>query len=213
MDKKLIKYILYLIGVIIVGFIIINTDWKKVYIHIRSISLKSIILLLLFQYITILLLTLQWKSMALNVKEGVSFLDILMVNVKGNIVDAITPGVKAGGELARIYELRKRLNIDLGNATIIVGLQKTISILSFLFLTLLSLIWFNFTMAMDRQYLYIFLIAIALFSIFLGLLLLFSLRPYGLIKVLYKILGKSRFIEKIENTIKEYSNIIKKTLE
>ena len=29
MDKKLIKYILYLIGVIIVGFIIINTDWKK----------------------------------------------------------------------------------------------------------------------------------------------------------------------------------------
>ncbi|NLW22888.1 MAG: flippase-like domain-containing protein [Tissierellia bacterium] len=210
MDKKLIKYILYLIGVIIVGFIIINTDWKKVYIHIRSISLKSIILLLLFQYITILLLTLQWKSMALNVKEGVSFLDILMVNVKGNIVDAITPGVKAGGELARIYELRKRLNIDLGNATIIVGLQKTISILSFLFLTLLSLIWFNFTMAMDRQYLYIFLIVIALFSIFLGLLLLFSLRPYGLIKVLYKILGKSRFIEKIENTIKEYSNIIKK---
>ena len=45
--------------------------------------------------------------MALRVKQNVSFLDMLMMNAKGNVVDAITPGVKAGGELARVYELKK----------------------------------------------------------------------------------------------------------
>src|SRR5690554_8194889 len=101
MKKKLIKSFLYLLAVIAFAFIMIKTDWKEVYLHIRSISPKIIVLLLLSQCFTILLLSLQWRSMSLKVKQGVSFWDILMVNAKGNIVDAITPGVKAGGELAR----------------------------------------------------------------------------------------------------------------
>ena len=64
MKKNLVKAILYVLGILAIVLIIINTDWKEVYVHIRSLPLKFILLLLLAQCITIFLLTLQWKSMA-----------------------------------------------------------------------------------------------------------------------------------------------------
>lgn len=213
MKKNLIKGALYVLAAIALGYIIITTDWRDVYIHIRSISPNIIVLLLLSQCLTMLLLALQWRSMALRVKRGVSYRDILMVNAKGNIVDSITPGVKAGGELARVYELRKRLSIDFGEATIIVGLQKTLSLISFLFLTLLSLLWFSFKMGTQfRYHLYIFSAVIAVFSIFMGALILFSLKPDFIIRLLNKIFGKYQFMPKIDKTLKDYSSIIKDLL-
>lgn len=213
MKKNRIRGILYVLGVIALGYIVINIDWKEVYIHIRSLSPEFIILLLLLQCITMLLLTIQWKAMALNIKKEVSFLDMLVVNVKGNIVDAITPGVKAGGELARLYELRKRLKIELGNAAIIVGLQKSLSLISFLFLTLCSLIWSSFTMGIKyRYYLYVFSTVIILFTIFIAVLMIFSLKPDGMIKLLGKVLGNHRFMYKIDKTLREYSSTIRSLL-
>ena len=213
MKRNLVKAILYVLGILAIVLIIINTDWKEVYVHIRSLPLKFILLLLLAQCITIFLLALQWKSMAFRVKKEVSFLDILMMNAKGSVVDAITPGVKAGGELARVYELRKRLQIDVGKATIIVGLQKTLSLLGFLFLTLFSLIWFSFTMSIKyRHYLYVLAAVIAVFSIFLGAIILFSLRPDVVIKLLSKLLSKTKLMDRIDKTLRDYSSIIKDLL-
>ncbi|NLI61536.1 MAG: flippase-like domain-containing protein [Clostridiales bacterium] len=214
MKKKLIKSFLYLLAVIAFAFIMIKTDWKEVYLHIRSISPKIIVLLLLSQCFTILLLSLQWRSMSLKVKQGVSFWDILMVNAKGNIVDAITPGVKAGGELARVYELRKRLKIKFGHATIIVGLQKTMSLLSFLFMTLSSLIWFSLTISNQyKKYLYVFSFVIAIFAILLAFLVLFSLNPTSIIKPLKKMFSASKIMPKIDRALREYSKIVRSLLQ
>lgn len=213
MKKKLLKGILYALGPLAIVYIIINTDWKEVLVHISSISPKVIVLLLLLQCITILLLSLQWRSVALRVKKEVAFLDILMMNAKGSVVDAITPGVKTGGEVARIYELRKRLEIDFGNATIIVGLQKTLSLFSFLLLTLCSLIWFMLTMkSIYRHYLYVFSTAIALFSLFLVILIFFALKPKGMIALLNRLLGNTKFMAKIEEALKNYNNIMRSLL-
>lgn len=210
MNKKLLKGILYALGALAIVYIVINTDWKEVLVHISSISPKVIVLLLLLQCITILLLSLQWRSVALRVKKEVAFLDILMMNAKGSLVDAITPGVKAGGEVVRIYELKKRLELDTGNATIIVGLQKTLSLFSFLLLTLLSLIWFIFTMSSRYgHYLYIFSTAIALFSLFLVVLILFALKPKAIIKLLNKLFANTRFLGKIEESLENYNEIMK----
>lgn len=210
MKNKLIKGLLYILGALAIGYIIINTNWKEVWFHISSISPKIMILLLLFQCITLLLLSIQWRAMALRVKKDVAFLDVLMVNVKGNIVDAITPGVKTGGELARVYELKKRLNIELGDATIIIGLQKTISLFSFLLLTLFSLICFSFSIGKQyRSYLYIFSLVIGIFAIVLAILIIFSFKPNMMIKMLNKALGKYKFMDKVEKTLLDYSTIIK----
>lgn len=213
MKKNLVKGILYVLGIIAIVLIVVNTDWKEVSVHIRSLPPKSIVLLLLSQCFTIFLLALQWRSMALRVKEDVSFLDILLMNAKGSVVDAITPGVKAGGELARIYELRKRLQIDFGKATIVVGLQKTLSLLSFLFLTLFNLIWFTFNISVKhRHYIYTFAVVIAIFSIFLGALILLSLSPDRVIKFLSRFLSKTKLMGKIDKTLREYSGIIRDLL-
>lgn len=213
MKKKLIKGTLYLLGAIVLGLIVVNTDWREVFVHISSISPNVIALLLLFQCITIILLALQWKSVALRVKKDVSFIDVLMVNAKGSVVDAITPGVKTGGELARVYELRKRLKIEFGNATIIVGLQKSLSLLAFLFLTLSSLIWFSFTISSKyRHYLYVFSIVIAIFSVLLALLILFSLKPDRMLRLLNRLLGRYEFMHKIDKILRDYSSIIRSLL-
>lgn len=213
MKKKLIRSILYLLGAVALGLIVINTDWKEVLVHLSSISPNVIALLLLFQCITIILLALQWKSVALRVKKDVSFIDVLMVNAKGSVVDAITPGVKTGGELARVYELRKRLKIEFGNATIIVGLQKSLSLLAFLFLTLSSLIWFSFTISSKyRHYLYVFSIVIAIFSVLLALLILFSLKPDRMLRLLNRLLGRYEFMHKIDKILRDYSSIIRSLL-
>ncbi|MFY9279586.1 MAG: lysylphosphatidylglycerol synthase transmembrane domain-containing protein [Caldicoprobacterales bacterium] len=210
MKEKHFKGFLYALGAIAVVLIIIKTDWKEVADHIKSLSPKTIALLLLAQCITKLLLALQWRSMALRVKQNVSFLDMLMMNAKGNVVDAITPGVKAGGELARVYELKKRLRIDFGKAIIIIGLQKTLSLLSFIFLTLLSLIWFSFTMSIKyRHYLYVFSLVLVMFVVFLGIIILFSFKPALVNKLLRKFLGKTRLMDKIDKTLIDYSSIIR----
>lgn len=213
MKKNLVKGILYVLGIIAIVLIVVNTDLKEVFVHIRSLPPKSIVLLLLSQCFTIFLLALQWKSMALRVKKNVSFFDALMMNAKGSVVDAITPGVKAGGELARVYELRKRLKIDFGKATIIVGLQKTLSLFSFLFLTLFSLIWFSFNMSIKyRHYLYAFAGVIAIFAIFLTALILFSLSPDMLIKTLNRFLSRTKLMVRIDKTLRDYSGIIRDLL-
>lgn len=69
MKNKLIKGLLYILGALAIGYIIINTNWKEVWFHISSISPKIMILLLLFQCITLLLLSIQWRAMALRVKR------------------------------------------------------------------------------------------------------------------------------------------------
>ena len=76
MKKKLIRGSLYVLGVIALGFLVVNTDWKEVYFHIKSIPPQVIVLLLLSQCITMLLLTFQWRSMALRIKKDVAFLGV-----------------------------------------------------------------------------------------------------------------------------------------
>lgn len=209
MKKKLIKAFIYVLGALAIGFIIIKTDWNELAHHIGSISPKVIIFSLPLQCLTIVLLNMQWRSMALLVDREASFWKILMVNVKGNIIDAVTPGVKAGGELARVFELRKRLKVEFVDATIIVGLQKSISLLSFLFLTLCSMIWFSFTMGIKyRYYLYLFSIVIAIFSLLLAIIILFSLKPDMMIKLLNRLFGGFRFMLKIEKALRDYSSIL-----
>lgn len=213
MLKNLLRKILYIIGTLIILFIFISSDWKEIFLNIKSISVKNILVLLFLQIVTIFFVNLQWKFIASWIKTDISFLDILRVNLKGSILDAITPGVKIGGELGRIYELKNNLNLDVSCATAIVALQKTVSLLGFAFLSLISLICFSFNIDMEyRHYLRIFSIVILVFFILLMGSVLIFINPNIFIKLSNQKSLNNRFLEKINKSLVEYGDALTKIL-
>ena len=64
------------------------------------------------------------------------FFRLLLVNSCGAVVDAITPGEKVGGEVARVLQLRKYLGYSTGQATILVTIQKAMSLSALVLLNL-----------------------------------------------------------------------------
>ncbi len=65
-------------------------------------------------------------------------MDCIALNLKGNVIDGITPGVKVGGEIARTHQILKLINSDLASGITIVTAQKAFSIVAFGLLLLLS---------------------------------------------------------------------------
>ena len=208
------KYILYILTIIGIGFVSIYFDWEMVLINLRSMNLYILIIALSLQFLTMILLSLQWKYMVSWIQRNCRFMDAFRINAKGNIVDAITPGVKMGGELARLYEIKSRLDLSYGEATVVVGLQKTISLFSFLSLTIISLIWFYTTTGNHyKSYFNLFLSAVVVLALGLLVLLILCIKPNIIKKILYKFSLKPETIIKIENAFEQYSLSIGKLLE
>ena len=209
--KKRILYLLTFIGII---FLILYSDFENIFIYMKSISIELFVLLLFLQIITIIIITIQWKSMVSWIGRSTRIIDIFRMNMKGNIVDAITPGVKVGGELARIHEIINKLDLTLSQATIVVGLQKTISLLSFLSLTIVSIIWFYFSIGKDHQsFLNVFILSTLILAIGLVLIILICIKP-GIIKsLLSKISLNEDKKKKIEKTFDDYNKALNRLLE
>lgn len=209
MGKRVFKKLLVILGVIAIIFLLLNADFREVIKNIKSIPPKFLISGAVLQIITMILLAVQWKSITGWTDRKVSFIDIFLVNIKGNIVDSITPGVKVGGELARIYQLKQALGLDTANATIIVGLQKTISLLSFLFLTLISLVWFNLTLGNDyRHYSYLFSVAVIIFMLLLAVLIVVCLKPNIIGYIINRLPIKPGLRRRLNTGLRDYYNIL-----
>lgn len=205
MKKNLAKGILYGLGAVMLGYIVVSSDWTEIVSHLKATPLKAIMLLLIFQCITMLLINIQWKSLASKVSDHISFLDIVLMNAQGSILDSLTPGVKMGGELGRILALKSK--VGAADAAIVVGLQKTFSLLSFLLLTLGSLIWFSLNLGRDhRYYLYLFTAAITALTVILAALILFSIKPDKISGLLGKIFRGSKIKTKIDEALRKYSD-------
>lgn len=122
------------------------------------------------QLVTIALLIWQWKKVVETVGVYPTWRDLLEVNMRGIFFDTVTPGAKMGGEVARVYTLKKRLDMSLGDGFLVVGVQKTLSLVSFLILSTLSLMWFYLNTRVQILYMVIFGIGLIFL---LGLLVLF----------------------------------------
>ena len=204
-----VKIMFYVVGVLMLGYIAASSDWMEIWSHLKSAPFGAIMLLMFFQCITTLLINIQWKSLADEVCNDISFSDVVLMNCMGNIVDSLTPGVKMGGELGRIFALKNRAKTGFADAAMIVGLQKTFSLFSFLLLTLGSLIWFSLTLSSRyKHYLYLFTLAIIVFFVVFTALILFSLKPNTIINILGKISKGSKIMSQIDETLKKYSHIL-----
>lgn len=182
---KSIKKILYLLLVLGTGLLVINFDSNSLYLNLKMIDGKLLILALFLQVLTMVLIGFQWYSLARLLDPKIAYKDIFIMNCKGNIIDAITPGAKVGGELARVYDIRNKLGLNLKDSILLVGLQKTISIISLLLLSVLSLVWFTSRLGVGYgQYRRLFLFSILIISGVLVLGLYLIVRPENLYRLL-----------------------------
>lgn len=101
--------------------------------------------------ITIFLISFQWYLITKQMGKRIPFKEIFHINMYGSFVETITPAVKAGGEAIKVVMLKNH-GISYSKAIAIVSCQKLISMLPFLFLYIVSIIWFSVSYSTDHVY-------------------------------------------------------------
>lgn len=105
----------------------------------RHIPLWLMALLLGLQIISQLLVNTLWHSIAKLTNTPISFGKMFKINSQGAVVDAITPGVKFGGEVTRGVQIKRVANCDGTQAATLVVLQKLFSLTAFFFALLFAI--------------------------------------------------------------------------
>jgi len=101
--------------------------------------------LLLLQILSVLLIGVQWKLVLSSCGETISFKNIISMNMAGTFFESITPSAKFGGEAVKILYLKNISGLNYSRSTSIVLLQKTISMLSFIFVFIVFVLLYLFT--------------------------------------------------------------------
>ncbi|SFH60392.1 hypothetical protein SAMN05192551_101744 [Tindallia magadiensis] len=114
-----------------------QTDIASVIDGFKSVSTKTLLLLVFLQIITQVLIAYQWKRLAWSNHREVTTRQMLQMNMAGSFVESITPSVKLGGEAVKVWWLKERLRWTGEEATSLLMVQKSISGLVFLGYTLL----------------------------------------------------------------------------
>ncbi len=131
-----------MVGASAVVALLWRADFNSVLFALKEVQIYVLIIGCFLQIITLLLISLQWQAIACQVGEKAPLAKFLHINLAGAFVDSITPAVKAGGEVTKALLLRSQLDFPLTKAVAIVGLQKVISLIPFLLLSLVSVGWF-----------------------------------------------------------------------
>ena len=93
--------------VILLAIALYRLDFRSVVQSIGHVSAWFFLLLIVMQVGTQLIINLSWYKIAHIVRAPITYWDMLYVNCQGAIMDAITPGVKFGGEATRAVQLKK----------------------------------------------------------------------------------------------------------
>jgi glycosyltransferase 2 family protein len=174
------------------------SDFKSVWTGLRAVKSQVVMAAVFMQLITIFIINYQWKMLCELVDKKPAFIDIIRLNMKGTFIETITPGVKMGGELARVYMFKSQLGFSVGKATAIVGVQKTISLTSFAFLNLLGLGYFFLSLRSNGSLQGSVIAAAFLFILLLaGGLILTLCYP----QIIDKVVKKLPFSDKIKNKL------------
>lgn len=116
-----------------------QADLQKVFYTLQSVSLPVLAAACLLQCITIFLIALQWWMIARKMNLPLSPGQALHINLSGAFVESITPAVKLGGEVGKVFILRSYPGMNTPRAAALVGLQKIFSLAPFIGLNLFSL--------------------------------------------------------------------------
>ncbi len=161
-----------------------QVDFKHLLEYLSVIDRMIIVLLCGMQIVTLLLINLQWKSIAKQVGENVKLHEMISINMSGKFVECVTPSAKAGGEAVKVYLLKKKLGIPAGKAAAIVSIHKAISMSVFLFVNIASIVWFLTTVKIETSYTSTLFASLLILVVALILLISFILYPTKASKLL-----------------------------
>ncbi|MGV8146449.1 MAG: lysylphosphatidylglycerol synthase transmembrane domain-containing protein [Alkaliphilus sp.] len=165
-----------LVALLLILLVLWRVDYKYLLEYLHAIDKKIIALLCLIQLVTLLLINLQWKSIAKQVGENIKLHDMISINMSGKFVECVTPSAKAGGEAVKVYLLKKKLEISSGKAAAIVSIHKSISMTVFVIVNIVSIIWFLTTVRTETTY--VSTLFVSLFILITALILLISFMLY-----------------------------------
>ena len=132
------KWIFPSILILLLAIALWRLDMAELWRSVRQIPLWLLAVLALMQVLTQLLINLQWYAISNHAGVRVKFWQMVYVNSCGAVVDAITHGVKVGGEVARVVRLKKVTACSAEQAVTVVAIQKMFSFTVFLGLCLLA---------------------------------------------------------------------------
>ncbi|ARE86157.1 hypothetical protein CLFO_04730 [Clostridium formicaceticum] len=184
-------------GILLVGIILWQADFSQVFKVLKDFSFASLLFVCLLQLLTILLLNLQWYKISLDMGEKVFFKDFVYMNIVGTFVESITPSAKAGGEATKVYLLKNKMGFSTGKAAALVAVQKTISLLAFLFLNILSMGWFVASVKMEGLQVQIIFGSFLFLTVVLLVLILLILYPSKLLNFIRGLSIKKTWVEKL----------------
>ena len=135
MKKKRILTAFLLLLLLIALF---RLDRESLLYSISQFPLWLILLLIALQIVSQLLVNLQWFQIAKHTDTDISFRYMFYVNCQGAVADAITPGVKIGGEVVRALQISRICDCSKEHSAVIVALQKLFSVSSLFFIQLFA---------------------------------------------------------------------------
>ncbi|SDJ98079.1 hypothetical protein SAMN05660472_00432 [Natronincola ferrireducens] len=138
----------------------------------------------LLQIITMLIINFQWYKLAAIIGEKPDFKQLLSMNMVGTFVESITPSAKAGGEVTKIYLLKSQLGFSAGEATVLVTLQKIISLFTFLLLNTMAVAAFLCMIHCESLQLQVLLLSTLFLVLWIASLVVFLIYPNKVKKIL-----------------------------
>lgn len=160
------------------------------------------------QLLSVLLIVYQWRLIVHKMGGKISFLEMLEINFYGSFVESITPSVKAGGEATKALLFKKRLDLPMGKAVAIVGIQKVVSTSVFTMLCALSLIVFTLQAQLSTAHKNVLMIGffMSILMIFVLLGLIFS--PDKLLAFLVKRPWLRRYSRQIHSFFEHFKETV-----
>ncbi len=193
------------------GLVLWLADLEKVYNTLRQVDYRIVVLACLMQLLTIFLITFQWYTIGRQMGEKLSFIQLFHVNMAGTFIESVTPSVKAGGEVTKVYMLINRLGLSGGKAAAMVGLQKTVSMAAFLILNFVSMLWFMLTVGFEEFYGKLLLGGFGILSLFLGLLMALLFYPHQIKGLIGRFLKEEKRT-KLEQITDQFVTAVKDAL-
>lgn len=197
-------------GLISIGLLIWFADLERVIESVAIIHLPSIIGVCLLQMVTIFFISFQWTKISkLISKDKSDFWGLFYVNMVGTFVESITPAVKAGGELAKVALLKSKLGFTAGESVAIVGLQKAFSMIAFLLLNVVGIIWFMVTVNINGLQKQVIGVSFFVLLSIVIVLLLFLIYPHKVNIIIGKMPLKITLKQKISRSLNSIQHSLK----
>lgn len=161
--------------------------------------------LVVLQAISFILLLIQWKRISGALGKEVTYRQMISVNMKGVFYETITPGLKLGGEVAKGYSLINEIGFSSAQASALVVIQKSISIFALVFLSILSFMFLNTDLQLEKAVLILVYASLIAILILLVLILFLPEKLYSYF-IGHKKQGK--LLDKIKGFLEKYIDAI-----